>query len=139
MTVQERWKRLMASTMASDDFKNTQIQTEIIVRFLQKMREKNISQTELAKRTGLKKSYISRALSSSSNLTLATIRKIAESLEVDVCFSLRDKIPEEQSIALLSELVTRKPEPILARIFILPETQSWDLTGDQNEGLPRSA
>ena len=139
MTLRERWKKLMASTMASDEFKNTQFQTEIIVKFLQKMREKNISQSELAKRTGLKQSYISRVLSSSSNLTLATIRKIGEALNVDVCFDLKDKISEKQSIEILTELVARKSESILPCVFSFAKAQSWDLTGEKHAGIARPA
>ena len=139
MTIQAQWKRLMADTRASETFKNTEFQTEIIIRFIYKMKEKKISQADLAKKTGLHPSYLSRVFSVSGNLTLTTLRKIADALDVEIEFRLNDKHGRVVSAEELSQLVeVAHHEAPVARVFMMPDTP-WRLKGDQNESFACSA
>lgn len=46
--------------------------------------EKNMSQGDICRKMGLDRSYVSNVENGKQNLTLSTIEKIAEVLEVDV-------------------------------------------------------
>lgn len=135
MTLQAQWKQLIAEARASETFKNTEFQTEIIVRFIHKMKEKKISQADLAKKTGLHPSYLSRVFSVSSNLTLTTIRKIADALDVEIEFKLNDKHNRVISAEELSQFVeVAHQETPVACVFIMPDTP-WRLKGDHHGSL----
>lgn len=67
--------------------------------FVQKIRlEKNISQSELARKSGVSKAHISYIESGQKNPTLMTLCKIAQAMDVPCCclFSCEDYCEKEK-------------------------------------------
>ncbi len=62
----------------------SKLMVEINEAFCKRMKETNVSRTELAARIGKTQPYVSKLLNHGTNMTLMTIAKIAEALELDV-------------------------------------------------------
>lgn len=84
MTLQDEINALVNETRQTEAYKEESFQSDLIIAFIKAMRENNMPQNELAKRIGVKESYLSRIFSRQSNLTLKTIRKLAEALDMEI-------------------------------------------------------
>ncbi|GEM_PF-2089011 len=62
----------------------SKLMVEINEAFCERMKELRVSRTELAARIGKTQPYVSKLLNHGTNMTLMTIAKIAEALELDV-------------------------------------------------------
>lgn len=56
----------------------------ITMRTMQAMDEQSVTQVELARRMGCSQQYVSNLLKGSSNMTLETISRIEEALDIDI-------------------------------------------------------
>lgn len=84
MTLQDEINELVNKTRQSEGYKEELFQSDLTIAFIKAMREKKIPQKDLAKQIGVKESYLSRIFSRESNLTLKTIRKLAEALDLEI-------------------------------------------------------
>lgn len=84
MTLQDEINELVNKTRQSEGYKEELFQSDLTIAFIKAMREKKIPQKDLAKQIGVKESYLSRIFSRESNLTLKTIRKLAEALDMEI-------------------------------------------------------
>ena len=82
--LRERIDAMLAEARKTDTYKNESLFCNIVTTFTDRMKFKKITQKELAKKTDLKESYLSRILTRDCNPTLNTIRKIAEALDLEI-------------------------------------------------------
>ena len=80
----------------------------ITMRTMQAMDEQSVTQVELARRMGCSQQYVSNLLKGSSNMTLETISRIEEALDIDIVESALSLIdgysPKERENCYLSDI-----------------------------------
>lgn len=65
---------------------------------------RNISLTELHKKTGLSLSYLSDAINGKCNMSIKALQKVAEALDVSPAYLLDDKIMSLRKIVEISDV-----------------------------------
>ncbi len=78
------FRKLINEAKESEAYLVEKASMSFLVKVWKLMREKEITQKQLAERAGLKESYISRIFSRKGNLTLATMVKLAKCLSADI-------------------------------------------------------
>ena len=75
---------------------------------MQAMDEQSVTQVELARRMGCSQQYVSNLLKGSSNMTLETISRIEEALDIDIVESALSLVdgycPRERENCYLSDV-----------------------------------
>jgi len=89
--IQKRIEAQKNRIKQSQSYKTFDLHVDLTERFFERISELEITQKELANRAGLKASYLNRVLNNPSNLTLDTIVKISEALELDAKVLLKPK------------------------------------------------
>jgi DNA-binding Xre family transcriptional regulator len=74
---------------------------KIALKILSTLKEKNISQTQLADQMGVSRQMISKIVKGRENLTLSTISKIEQILETDLFANDEHEVPDEPSPRIL--------------------------------------
>jgi transcriptional regulator with XRE-family HTH domain len=98
------------------------------------MKEKKITQKQLAEKAGLKESYISRIFARKGNLTLATMVKLSKHLDTSVKIGVEaeDKSNQQHDIPLKKE--SHSVDPIITNIHHV--NTRWHISeGGSNEGI----
>lgn len=87
----------------------------VIAQFKNAMKAKNINQTELGVKMGATPANVSRFLSTSENLTLKTLERIANAIggEIEIKF-----IPSKTEIELLKEEIERLKKQLGAKRYV---------------------
>ncbi|MEQ8224605.1 MAG: helix-turn-helix transcriptional regulator [Candidatus Eremiobacterota bacterium] len=87
------WKEVKKDLLKAPEFarevENLRPEYELISQIIQLRIEQNVTQEELAKRTGIKQSNISRLESGSYNPSLQFLKKIAKGLGKDLSISFK--------------------------------------------------
>jgi len=78
------FKKLIKDARESDAYLLEKASMSFLVDIWRIMKEKKITQKQLAEKAGLKESYISRIFSRKGNLTLATMVKLAKCLDTNI-------------------------------------------------------
>ncbi len=92
MTLQEKINKLVRETREKEEYKKEYFQCDLVVPIYKEMKVRGITQQELAKKVGVKESYLSRIFSRKSNLTIKTLRRLTEALELEI-----NIVPKESS------------------------------------------
>ncbi len=66
----------------------------ITMKVMQAMDERSVTQSELAERMGCSQQYVSNLLKGSSNMTLETISRIEDALNIDILHSVLSSVSE---------------------------------------------
>lgn len=127
--LRERIDAMLAKVRKTDTYKNESLLCNIVISFTDRMKFKKITQKELAQKTDLKESYISRILTRDCNPTLNTIRKIAEVLDLEI------KIEPKRSF----ESSSRKDVKVDIVPVITKAENFWKSEGDYNEAVNLAA
>ena len=95
-----KWKQRLAGA----EIMGKSLSENVIAQFKNAMKAKNINQTELGVKMGATPANVSRFLSTSENLTLKTLERIANAIggEIEIKF-----IPSKTEIELLKEEIER--------------------------------
>ena len=64
----------------------------ITMKVMRTMDERSVTQSELAERMGCSQQYVSNLLKGSSNMTLETISRIEDALNIDILHSLLSSV-----------------------------------------------
>lgn len=127
--LRERIDAMLAKVRKTDTYKNESLFCNIVISFTDRMKFKKITQKELAQKTDLKESYISRILTRDCNPTLNTIRKIAEVLDLEI------KIEPKRSF----ESSSHKDVKVDIIPVITKADNFWKSEGDYNEAVNLAA
>ncbi|MBR4330324.1 MAG: helix-turn-helix transcriptional regulator [Candidatus Riflebacteria bacterium] len=127
--LRERIDAMLAKVRKTDTYKNESLLCNIVISFTDRMKFKKITQKELAQKTDLKESYISRILTRDCNPTLNTIRKIAEVLDLEI------KIEPKRSF----ESSSHKDVKVDIVPVITKAENFWKSEGDYNEAVNLAA
>lgn len=124
MTKLERWwAEYSDKLMDTIEYKVESFAFNISIQVFNRMKELNISQVDLAKRMNVTKSYISQILKGNKNMTIETIVKLSEILDMQAEISLNFV-----SDSLIDELVEYESEandiieadtPVISPIFAM--------------------
>lgn len=81
---------------------------EIAVRMLDKMEQMHLTQKSLAERMGCSQQYVSKVLKGQENLSLETITKIENTLDIDILVRSRESISydtesQKQPISMIAD------------------------------------
>jgi transcriptional regulator with XRE-family HTH domain len=82
-TLSEWWDNITDDLENDPEYKAEAISIDLAIKISEKMNEKKISQSELAKKLKVSKAYISQVLQGKNNMTLLTICKIGAALGLD--------------------------------------------------------
>lgn len=78
------WEKIQAEIFSPEEIRDAELQAELISQLVKAREEKQITQKELEKKTGLKQSYIARIETGKANITIKNLFKIADSLGLKV-------------------------------------------------------
>ena len=127
--LRERIDAMLAKVRKTDTYKNESLLCNIVISFTDRMKFKKITQKELAQKTDLKESYISRILTRDCNPTLNTLRKIAEALDLEI------KVEPKRSF----ESSSHKNVKVDIVPVITKAENFWKSEGDYNEAVNLAA
>ena len=88
MSAKNWFEKLHAEFQDDPEYQAEELRIDLIEQMLKMMEEKNMSQTQLAKKLGFSNAYITKLLNGSENLTLLKLTQIASVLHstIDVTF-----------------------------------------------------
>ena len=116
-------------------YKVYDLHVDLTENFLEQLHALKLTQKQLAERAGLKPSYVNRVLNNPSNLTIETVVKLAEALEMDVKMLLKKKTENswfkfsgEVYTGFKKILESAVDEVIESKLKILKEQLHWELT-----------
>lgn len=87
----ERYRQLIKKAESSLDYWREATLTEFIDDVCRQMDERNISRTELSKRLGTSRAYVTKLLGGNANYTLSTMVKLALAVEGALHVHIADK------------------------------------------------
>ena len=129
LSLRERIDLMLEEARKSDAYKDESLYLDITFSFINRMKLKKINNKELAQKTKLKESYLSRILTRDCNPTLNTLRKIAEALELEI------KVEPKRSF----ESSSHKDVKVDIVPVITKAENFWKLEGDYNEAVNLAA
>lgn len=87
----EPYRQLIKKAESSLDYWSEATLTEFIDDLCRRINEKNISRTELSRRLGTSKAYVTKVLGGNANFTLSTMVKLALAVEGALHVHIADK------------------------------------------------
>ena len=129
LSLKERIDLLIAETRKTDAYKDESLYLDITFSFINRMKLKKINNKELAQKTKLKESYLSRIFTRDCNPTLNTLRKIAEALDLEI------KVEPKRSF----ESSSYKNVKVDIVPVITKAENFWKSEGDYNEAVNLAA
>ena len=108
MSAKNWFEKLHAEFQDDPEYQAEELRIDLIEQMLKMMEEKNMSQTQLAKKLGFSNAYITKLLNGSENLTLLKLTQIASVLHstIDVTF-----VPRSPSMGRLFQQKKVDAEP----------------------------
>lgn len=91
------FETLFTELEEKDEYHVEGMKIEIAEQIYRLMERKHVSQSDLARKLGKNRAYISRIMKGKTNFTIETIVKIGRRLDADWEFKLVDKKKDEQS------------------------------------------
>ncbi|MCD4786136.1 MAG: helix-turn-helix transcriptional regulator [Candidatus Eremiobacteraeota bacterium] len=91
-----RYEKLIDEWKDDPEFRAEEILFDLTEKICEIMKEKGINRTELARRMGVDKSYVTRLLGGPPNITIETLMKIAIALETDIRVELGTSVIKEK-------------------------------------------
>ena len=98
------WQNLTDEVQETTAYKVESISLDIAVQVYQRMKAVGLNQTQLAEKLHVSKSYISQILKGKRNMTLESLVKLAEALEMRVEIALKS-IPDNVDDAISPEIL----------------------------------
>ena len=89
--LKNRWEIISKEIEESIEYKIESISIDVAIQFYKQMKKLGINKKELAKRLGVSKSYVTQLLNGKSNMTIETLIKVAEALNLNLQIKLVPK------------------------------------------------
>lgn len=89
-----KWREIGQQIEETPEYKRDAIITDFVVEVYRVMKEKGVKRIDLAKRLGVNRSYVTQLLSGSANMTIDTLIKVAQSLDMNVKIELNPDTAE---------------------------------------------
>jgi transcriptional regulator with XRE-family HTH domain len=102
--LEQWWRNLADGIQGTTEYKVESISLDIAVQVYQRMKALGLNQTQLAEKLHVSKSYISQILKGKHNLTLESLVKVAEALEMKAEITLKP-IPDKIDNAIAPEIL----------------------------------
>lgn len=131
----EGFEKIIEKTRESDEYKTEKLSMAFMVQIWKLMYTANISQSDLARKTGLKESYLSRILNRSGNLTIATLAKIIDALNGEIAVSIKEKAVKQDENKSFENFLNRRvvlTNHILPRAFNFANSEDSDIWNFKN-------
>lgn len=129
------FKKLIKDTRENEAYLVEKASMAFLVAIWQLMKEKGITQKQLAEKAGLKESYISRIFARKGNLTLATMVKLSKCLNTNLQIGVEGNKEKKQFEDILLKRSKPSINPIITNIHHV-DPQQWHITeGSSNEGI----
>jgi len=134
------FKKLVKDARDSEAYLVEKASMSFLVDIWRLMKEKEITQKQLAEKAGLKESYISRIFARKGNLTLATMVKLAKSLDTHIKIEVEARKSAQESLDFIFKKPTPTPEAKVVYTNIHHvNTSHWKTTEDESHERINSA
>ncbi len=126
--------KLISDARDSDAYLLEKASMSFLTNLWRLMKQEKVTQKQLAEKTGLKESYISRIFARKGNLTLATMVKLAKCFEADVMINVEPRQAAAQMFDYFcgEKEITQEARVVFTNIHHV-DTSRWQTSGGSND------